>query len=128
MALTSAGKGYILAAKYLVMVEFESLAMAQGSMAYVNVKPELLVVHGPKVLNNCIRVPSVRISKTMSKDHITGKSYRVLDDTIRRVNTHTSHSKSVSVTTPSRHTMAGAAVVPQACHPHDWSDSLVCHG
>jgi sulfur oxygenase/reductase len=72
MALTSAGKGYILAAKYLVMVEFESLAMAQGSMAYVNVKPELLVVHGPKVLNNCIRVSSVRISKTMSKDH----SYR----------------------------------------------------
>ena len=54
----------------LVMVEFESLAMAQGSMPYVNVKPELLVVHGPKVLNNCIQVPSVRISETMSKDHI----------------------------------------------------------
>jgi hypothetical protein len=42
----------------------------QGSMAYVNVKPEILVVHGPKVLNNCIQVPRVRISKTMFKEHI----------------------------------------------------------
>jgi hypothetical protein len=70
MALTRVGKGDTLAAKYLVMVEFESLAMAQGSMAYVNVKPEILVAHGPKELNNCIQVPSVRISTTMFKDHI----------------------------------------------------------
>jgi sulfur oxygenase/reductase len=60
---------YSLPAKYLVMVEFESLAMAQGSMAYVNLKPEILFAHGPKVLNNCIRVPSVQISKTLFKDH-----------------------------------------------------------
>jgi sulfur oxygenase/reductase len=62
-------EGYSLPAKYLLMVEFESLAMAQGSMPYVNVKPEILFVHGPKVLNNCIQVPSVRISETMFKDH-----------------------------------------------------------
>ena len=55
-------------------------------------------------------------------------SDRVLVDTISRVNTHASHSKSVSVTTPSRRAMAGAVAVPQACHPHDWSDSLVCYG
>jgi sulfur oxygenase/reductase len=61
--------GYILPAKYLVMVEFESLAMAQGSLAYVNVKPEILFVHGPKVPNNCIQVPSVRIAETMLKEH-----------------------------------------------------------
>jgi sulfur oxygenase/reductase len=61
-------EGYLLPAKYLVMVAFESLAMAQGSMTYVNLKPEILVMHGPKVLNNCIQVPSVRISKTMFKD------------------------------------------------------------
>jgi sulfur oxygenase/reductase len=60
---------YSLPDKYLVMVEFESLAMAQGSMAYVNLKPEILFAHGPKVLNNCIRVPSVQISKTLFKDH-----------------------------------------------------------
>jgi hypothetical protein len=45
---------YSLPAKYLVMVEFESLAMAQGSMAYVNLKPEILFAHGPKVLNNLV--------------------------------------------------------------------------
>jgi hypothetical protein len=28
---------------------------------------------------------------------------------------------------PSRHAMAGAAAVPQAWHPHDWSDSLICY-
>ena len=61
--------GYILRAKYLVMVEFESLAMAQGSMAYVNLKSEILFAHGPKVLNNCIRVLNVQISKTLFKDH-----------------------------------------------------------
>jgi sulfur oxygenase/reductase len=60
---------YSLPDKYLVMVEFESLAMAQGSMAYVNLKPEILFAHGPKVLNNCIRVLSVQISKTLFKDH-----------------------------------------------------------
>jgi hypothetical protein len=42
-------EGYSLPAKYLLMVEFESLAMAPGSMPYVNVKPEILFVHGPKV-------------------------------------------------------------------------------
>lgn len=66
-------EGYSLPAKYLLMVEFESLAMAQGSMPYVNVKPEILFVHGPKVLNNCIQVPSVRISETMFKDHNYGE-------------------------------------------------------
>jgi sulfur oxygenase/reductase len=62
-------EGSSLPAKYLVMIEFESLAMARGSMVYVNLKPEILFAHGPKVLNNCIRVPSVQISKTMFKDH-----------------------------------------------------------
>ena len=38
-------------------------------MPYVNVKPEILFVHGPKVLNNRIQVSSVRISETMFKDH-----------------------------------------------------------
>jgi hypothetical protein len=57
----------------LVMVEFESLAMAQGSMAYVNIKPEILVVHGPNVLNNCIQVPTGRISKTdVQRPHLQG--------------------------------------------------------
>jgi hypothetical protein len=59
----------ILPAKYLVMVEFESLAMVQGSMAYINLKPEILFAHSPKVLSNCVRVPSVQISKTMFKEH-----------------------------------------------------------
>jgi hypothetical protein len=62
-------EGFSLPAKYLLMVEFESLAMAQGGMPCVNVKPEILFEHGPKVLNNCIQVPSVRISETMFKDH-----------------------------------------------------------
>jgi sulfur oxygenase/reductase len=38
-------------------------------MAYINLKSEILFAHGPKVLNNCIRVPSVQILKTMFKDH-----------------------------------------------------------
>jgi sulfur oxygenase/reductase len=62
-------EGYTAPAEYLVMVEFESIAAAQGGMPHVNVKPEILFVHGPKVLNNLLRVPSVRISTSMFSEH-----------------------------------------------------------
>jgi sulfur oxygenase/reductase len=62
-------EGYTLPAEYLVMVEFEDLRSAQGGMPHVNVKPEILFVHGPEVLNNCIQVPSVRISHSMFREH-----------------------------------------------------------
>ncbi len=65
-------EGYTIPAEYLTMVEFESLASAQGGMPHVNVKPEILFVHGPKVLNNCLTIPTVRISDTMFREH----SYR----------------------------------------------------
>lgn len=65
-------EGYSLPAQYLVMVEFESLAAAQGGMPHVHVKPEILFIHGPKVFNNCIRVPSVYLSDSMFAEH----SYR----------------------------------------------------
>jgi hypothetical protein len=93
--------------------------MAQGSMAYVNIKPEILVLHGPKVLKTVSRFPVCEFRKRCSKTTLTGKSYRVLADTISRVNSHASHSKSVSVTTPSRRVMAGAAAVSQAYHSHE---------
>jgi sulfur oxygenase/reductase len=51
------------------MVEFETLADAQGSMPHVNVRPDILSVHGPKVLDNCLRVPSVTLSETLFREH-----------------------------------------------------------
>ncbi|MCB1788245.1 MAG: sulfur oxygenase reductase [Gammaproteobacteria bacterium] len=65
-------EGYSLPAEYLTMVEFEDLQSAQGGMPHVNVKPEILFVHGTKVLNNCLTVPTVRISDSLFREH----SYR----------------------------------------------------
>ena len=62
-------EGYTAPAEYLVMVEFESIAAAQRGMPHVKVKPEILFVHGPKVLNNLLRIPSVRISTSMFSEH-----------------------------------------------------------
>jgi sulfur oxygenase/reductase len=62
-------EGYTIPAEYLTMVEFEDLRSAQGGMPHVNVKPEILFVHGPKVLNNCLTVPGVRISDSMFREH-----------------------------------------------------------
>jgi sulfur oxygenase/reductase len=62
-------EGYTAPAEYLVMVEFESIGAAQRGMPHVNVKPEILFVHGPKVLNNLLRIPSVRISTSMFSEH-----------------------------------------------------------
>ncbi len=64
--------GYTLPAQYLVMVEFDSLHAAQIGMPHVNVKPELLFTHGPKVFDNCLRLPSVYISNSM----FTEQTYR----------------------------------------------------
>ncbi len=61
-------EGYTIPPQYLVMVEWESLCTAQGGMPHVNVKPELLFIHGPKVLDNCIRMPSVRIVDSMFRE------------------------------------------------------------
>jgi sulfur oxygenase/reductase len=58
-------EGYTIPAEYVVMVEWESLAAAQRGMPHVNVKPEILFVHGPKVFNNCIRMPTVRMAVSM---------------------------------------------------------------
>jgi sulfur oxygenase/reductase len=65
-------EGYTVPVEYLVMVEFESIQAAQGSMPHVNVNPDILKVHGPKVIQNCIKIPSVYMSETMFKD----QSYR----------------------------------------------------
>ena len=65
-------EGYSLPPEYLVMVEFEDLKSAQGGMPHVNVKPEILFVHGTKVLNNCTQIASVKISESMLREH----SYR----------------------------------------------------
>jgi sulfur oxygenase/reductase len=62
-------EGYTIPAEYLTMVEFEDLRSAQGGMPHVNVKPEILFVHGMKVLNNCLTMPTVRISDTMFREH-----------------------------------------------------------
>ncbi len=62
-------EGYMIPAEYLTMVEFENLHSAQGGMPHVNVKPEILFVHGPKVLNNCLTMPTVRISESMFREH-----------------------------------------------------------
>ena len=61
-------EGYTLPAEYLVMVEWESLEAAQGNMPHVNVKPEILFVHGPKVLDNCLQVPTVRMADSMFRE------------------------------------------------------------
>ena len=61
-------EGYTLPAQYLVMVEWESMDAAQRGMPHVNVKPSLLFIHGPKVLDNCLRMPSVRISDSMFRE------------------------------------------------------------
>lgn len=65
-------EGYTLPAQYLVLVEFDSLQAAQRGMPHVNVKPEILYLHGMKVFNNCVRLPSVYISTSMFSEH----SYR----------------------------------------------------
>lgn len=62
-------EGYSIPAHYLVMVEFESLQAAQLGMPHVNVKPEILMVHGKKVLDNCIQIPSVYLSDSMFREH-----------------------------------------------------------
>ncbi|QTR50619.1 sulfur oxygenase reductase family protein [Candidatus Thiothrix anitrata] len=61
-------EGYTLPAEYLVMVEWESLCDAQGGMPHVNVKPELLFIHGPRVLDNCLAMPTVRMSTSMFRE------------------------------------------------------------
>ncbi len=61
-------EGYTIPAQYLVMVEWESMCAAQGGMPHVHVKPELLFIHGPKVMDNCLRAPSVRIVDSMFRE------------------------------------------------------------
>ena len=61
-------EGYTLPAEYLVMVEWENLQYAQGNMPHVNVKPDILFVHGPKVLDNCLHMPTVRMADSMFKE------------------------------------------------------------
>ena len=61
-------EGYTIPAQYLVMIEWESLCAAQGGMPHVNVKPELLYIHGQKVLNNCLKMPSLRLSDSMFRE------------------------------------------------------------
>ncbi|AHF00163.1 sulfur oxygenase reductase family protein [Thioalkalivibrio paradoxus] len=58
-------EGYTIPAEYVVMVEWESLHAAQRGMPHVNVKPDILFVHGPKVFNNCVRMPTVRMAVSM---------------------------------------------------------------
>ena len=72
-------EGYTIPAEYLTMVEFEDLRSAEGGMPLVNVQPEFLFVHGPKVLNNCLTMPTVRISDSMFREH----TYRELLQGIR---------------------------------------------
>ena len=62
-------EGYTLPAQYLVMVEFDSLEAAQRGMPHVNVDQKILYIHGPKVFDNCIRLPSVYISSSMFSEH-----------------------------------------------------------
>ena len=61
-------EGYTIPAEYLVMVEWESLQYAQGNMPHVNVKPNILFIHGPKVLDNCLHMPNVRMGDSMFKE------------------------------------------------------------
>lgn len=62
-------EGYTVPAQYLTMVEFENIEFAQTGMPHVNVKPEILMVHASKVLDNCITKPTVRISESMFSEH-----------------------------------------------------------
>ena len=62
-------EGYTVPAQYLVMVEFDSLQAAQRGMPHVNVNPEILFIHGPKVFDNLLRLPSVYISGSMFAEH-----------------------------------------------------------
>ncbi len=62
-------EGYTIPAEYLVMVEWDSLCAAQDGMPHVNVKPELLFIHGPKVLDNCLHMPAVRLADSMFTEH-----------------------------------------------------------
>ena len=61
-------EGYPLPAEYLAVVEWESLGNARGGMPHVNVKPELLLIHGPKVLDNCLQLPAVRMADSMFRE------------------------------------------------------------
>lgn len=61
-------EGYTIPAEYLVMVEWESLQYAQSNMPHVNVKPDILFVHGPKVLDNCLHMPNVRMADSMFRE------------------------------------------------------------
>ena len=61
-------EGYTLPAEYLVMVEWDSLQYAQSNMPHVNVKPDILFVHGPKVLDNCLHMPNVRMADSMFRE------------------------------------------------------------
>jgi len=61
-------EAYSIPYEYLVLVEWESLAFAQNNMPHVNVKPEILAVHGPKVLDNCLHLPNVQISDSMFRE------------------------------------------------------------
>lgn len=67
-------EGYSVPPEYLVMVEWESLRYAQRNMPHVNVKPEILHVHGTKVLNNCLHMPNVRMADSMFSE----QTYREL--------------------------------------------------
>ena len=62
-------EGYTIPAEYLVMVEWESLEYAQGNMPHINVKPEILFIHGSKVLDNCLFMPNVRMADSMFSEH-----------------------------------------------------------
>lgn len=61
-------EGYTLPAEYLVIVEWETIQHAQGNMSHVNVKPDILAVHDPKVLDNCLYMPNVRIGDSMFRE------------------------------------------------------------
>jgi len=67
-------EGYTIPAEYLVMVEWESQEYAQGNMPHINVKPEILFVHGSKVLDNCLFMPNVRMADSMFSE----QTYREL--------------------------------------------------
>jgi len=61
-------EGYTIPAEYLVLIEWDSMCAAQGGMPHVNVRPNLLFIHGPKVLNNCLHMPSVKIVDSMFRE------------------------------------------------------------
>lgn len=67
-------EGYTIPAEYLVMVQWESLKYAQGRMPHINVKPDILRLHGSKVLDNCLLMPNVRMFESMFNE----QTYREL--------------------------------------------------